>query len=214
MARAYATDTFPFPVLRPSYQSLFELGLRFTSLRRHLEAAQAYRAALSFDPGSTDAWNNLGWSLAELGFYDDAIAAYEMALRLRPDLARAANNLALAKDARSGALFRRAFTRQQSGQLDEAIRIYRALLARNADWTNAHYNLGHALMMQGRCSEAVAEFERTLRLRPLYPAAHLHLASCLGKLGRPAEAAQHRATYEASVHVQQDSTASRGEHEL
>jgi len=210
MARAYATDTFPYPVTRPSYQSLFELGLRFTALRRHLEAAQAYRAALSFDPRSTDAWNNLGWSLAELGFYDDAIAAYETALRLQPDLVRAVNNLALAKDARSGVLFRRAFALQQSGHLDEAIRIYRGLLAQSPDWTNAHYNLGHALMMQGRCSEAVGEFERTLRLQSVYPAAHFHLASCLEKLGRPTDAAQHLARYEASLRAQHDTTASRG----
>jgi tetratricopeptide (TPR) repeat protein len=183
VARAYAADTFPFSVARPSYQSLFDLGLRFTRDRRHVEAAQAYRAALGFDSGSTDAWNNLGWSLAQLGFYDEAIAAYEQALRLRPDLARARNNLTMAENARSESRFKRAFRLQQAGELDEAIRTYRDLLAHNPSWVNAHYNLGHALMTQGRCPDAVVEFKQTLALQPAHAGAQLNLASCLVKLG-------------------------------
>jgi len=153
--------------------------------------------------------NNLGWSLAELGFYDDAIATYQAALRLPGDLERVKNNLAWATSARSNRLFARAFALQQGGQLDEAIRIYRALLADNHGWVNAHYNLAHALMTQGKCEEAVAEFERTLALQPVYPSAHLHLASCLEKLGKPLDAAQHRAIYEASARRVDDSAASR-----
>lgn len=209
VAAAYATDTFPFAVARPSYQSLFDLGFRFTRNRQHLEAAQAYRAALGFDPGSVDALNNLGWSLAELGFYDEAIATYQVALRQRTDLGKVKNNLAWAISARSSGLFARAFALQQGGQLDEAIRIYRALLVENPGWVNAHYNLGHALMTQGRCEEAVVQFERTLALQPDYPAAHLHLASCFEKLGKPLDAAQHRAIYEASARRVDDSAASR-----
>jgi tetratricopeptide (TPR) repeat protein len=198
-ASLYARDSLPFAVTNPGYEGLFQLGLSFTRDRRHVEAAQAYRAALAFTPDSADAWNNLGWSLAELGFYDEAIPAYENALRLRPGWQRATNNLAAAKTARSSLQFSRAFGLQVAGRLDEAIRIYRELLAEYPRWVNAHYNLGHALMTQGHCAEAVAEFERTLALQPTYPAAHLHLASCLEKLGRPADAARHRAVYEVST---------------
>jgi tetratricopeptide (TPR) repeat protein len=198
-ASVYAADSLPFAVAERGYEGLFRLGLGFTGQRRHLEAAQVYRAALRIDPNSADAWNNLGWSLAELGFYDDAVPAYENAVRLRPDLFLARNNLAAAKAAQSGAQFKRAFDLQMAGRLDDAIRVYRELLADYPSWVNAHYNVAHALMTRGQCAEAVPEFERTLALRPDYAAAHLHLASCLVKLGTPAEAARHRAVYEASI---------------
>ena len=196
--KALAADTFPFPVANPGFQSLYALGLGFTRQRQHLEAAEAYRAALSFDRNSVDAWNNLGWSLAQLGLFDAAIPAYDNALRVRPDYTLARNNLAAAKSERSAALFRHAYTLQLGGQLDEAIAIYRELLGVSPGWVNVHYNLGHALMSQGRCAEAVPEFQRTLALQPVYPTAHLHLATCFAKLGQPVDAERHRALYVAA----------------
>jgi Flp pilus assembly protein TadD len=50
---------------------------------------------LRHDPRSADAWNNLGWSLAQLAFRDQAAAAYRQALALRPDDERARSNLRL-----------------------------------------------------------------------------------------------------------------------
>jgi Flp pilus assembly protein TadD len=61
-------------------------------------AAEANRDALHHDPRSADAWNNLGWSLARLGFTAEARHAYESALSLRPGDERAKNNLGLISD--------------------------------------------------------------------------------------------------------------------
>jgi Flp pilus assembly protein TadD len=55
----------------------------------------ANRDALRHNPRSFDAWNNLGWSLAQLGFRDEAAAAYRAALALQPNDERATNNLRL-----------------------------------------------------------------------------------------------------------------------
>jgi tetratricopeptide (TPR) repeat protein len=59
---------------------------------RHVEAAQFYRAANRYAPKATT-WNNLGWSLAALGFRDDAAAAYRAATALDPTFTRARSNL-------------------------------------------------------------------------------------------------------------------------
>jgi Flp pilus assembly protein TadD len=48
---------------------------------------------VQLDPNNADAWNNLGWSLAKLGFRADAARAYERTLAIDPDYERAKNNL-------------------------------------------------------------------------------------------------------------------------
>ena len=77
----------------PDYRSAFNDGLAAIDRADWLAAAEANRDALRHDPRSADAWNNLGWSLAQLGFRPEAAQAYRAALALRPTDARAANNL-------------------------------------------------------------------------------------------------------------------------
>jgi tetratricopeptide (TPR) repeat protein len=79
----------------PDYQSAFDAGLAEMRSNDWLDAACANRGALAHDPFSADAWNNLGWSLAQLGFRTEAAQAYEKALAIQPDHERARNNLAL-----------------------------------------------------------------------------------------------------------------------
>src|SRR6185436_17953855 len=71
VARAYASGNLP-PALSPATDDSngwYLLGWSFTQSERHLEAAQAYRAAIARDPRNAAAWNNLGWTLGKLGFY-------------------------------------------------------------------------------------------------------------------------------------------------
>jgi len=79
----------------PSYEAAFRDGLVAIGRRDWLTAARANRDALRHDASSADAWNNLGWSLAQLGFRDEAANAYNRSLALRPDDERTRNNLAL-----------------------------------------------------------------------------------------------------------------------
>ncbi len=92
-AVAYAAGTAPFPVARNDYRSWFDLGAQKTTAGHDLEAAIAYRQALNLDPGSADALNNLGWSLALLGFRAEARDAFTQAVALRPDFDLARRNL-------------------------------------------------------------------------------------------------------------------------
>lgn len=75
----------------------YRQGLFFTRQERHLDAALMYRQALKLDPQSADVCNNLGWSLAKLGLYQEAVPQLEHALSLRPDYDLARNNLAWVK---------------------------------------------------------------------------------------------------------------------
>lgn len=97
IALAYANGMLP-PHLRVSDpQTYYHHGVMLTQRGQHLDAALVYRQALQFTPESADIYNNCGWSLAKLGFYQASIAMFEQALRLRPGFALAEHNLAWVK---------------------------------------------------------------------------------------------------------------------
>lgn len=96
-ARSYASGVPPARPETASYQARLELGLALGQQRNFVESALAYRAALELDPRSADALNNLGWTLNQLGFLQEAIPILEKALEIRPDFQLARNNLAWAR---------------------------------------------------------------------------------------------------------------------
>ncbi|HVS03809.1 MAG TPA: sulfatase-like hydrolase/transferase, partial [Thermoanaerobaculia bacterium] len=57
-------------------------GLRLAGEKRHGEAVALLRRVLAESPGLTDAWASLGSSLADLGQYREAEAAYQRAMEL------------------------------------------------------------------------------------------------------------------------------------
>jgi tetratricopeptide (TPR) repeat protein len=82
-----------------NYSSALGAGLQAIGRGDWLDAAEANRDALRHDSRSADAWNNLGWSLAQLGFRTEAVQAYRAALALRPNDPRTGNNLRLVQSA-------------------------------------------------------------------------------------------------------------------
>jgi tetratricopeptide (TPR) repeat protein len=93
VASAYAAGSAPFPVARNDYAAWFAFALSETGNGRDLNAAIAYRQALKFDARSSDALNNLGWTLGRLGFRSEARDALMRALAIRPGFELASNNL-------------------------------------------------------------------------------------------------------------------------
>jgi Flp pilus assembly protein TadD len=79
---------------RPSPEALVSLSRTRFEARDFTTSAEASRAAISLRPENAEAFNNLGLALAELGKHDDAIAAFESALRIQPGFELARNNLA------------------------------------------------------------------------------------------------------------------------
>lgn len=82
------------------------------------------------------------------------------------------------------ALFRQAVALQRAGDLNAAIRLYEALIARAPDHYDAHMNLGVALRHAGRAAEAVERYLQAEALRPQDPTPALSLGSALVDLGR------------------------------
>jgi tetratricopeptide (TPR) repeat protein len=83
----------------------------------------------------------------------DAIAEYQIALRMKPDSAPAYFHL--------GNMF------HKMGRLTDAVEQYEASVRIDPDVPEVHYELAYALaQMPGRLAEAIAECQKMLLLKP------------------------------------------------
>ena len=109
-------------------------GNALRELGRMPEALASYARATAIDPKLAIAHHNVGSALQDLGRHAEALASFERALALRPEaptmVGRGSCLLAL-------------------GRLDEAIEAYRAAIAHDGAYVDAHANLGSALVSRG-----------------------------------------------------------------
>ncbi len=103
-------------------------------------------------PGNAGAWATLGWVHLGRGDTTEAIAAYQQAVKLKPDYADACFNLAL--------------LRQQSGRLAQAEALYQQTLESDPRHVGALLNLGAIRLTQGRWNDAIAIYGRVLAIDP------------------------------------------------
>jgi Flp pilus assembly protein TadD len=101
--------------------------------------------------------------------YDAAVPAWEKAVSLDPDDARAHNNLGIAL---AGA-----------GKMSEAVAEYRKSLALNAHSSQTENNLGSALAEEGNLEEARQHFEKALGINPDNASAEVNLGNALSAEG-------------------------------
>jgi hypothetical protein len=121
-----------------------------------------------------------GSELAKIpGRSAEAIAQFEAAIRLNPDLAEAHFYLA-------------SLLQQEPGRLPEAAAHYEEVLRLSPDDFKAHTNLGNILVLQGKAPEAIAHYRAALRLNPNLAEVHFDLALVLlGTPGGTPEAIEH-----------------------
>lgn len=133
------------------------------------------------EPSSAEEALELGNSLLLAGRAAEAVHAYERAIELRPDNARAHNNLAVAW--------------AEQRRFEPAIAGYQQALRLDPQYAEAHYNLGNALRELARREDALASYDRACALRPDWEAVHCNRGLALAGLGREtdAEAAYRRA---------------------
>ena len=104
----------------------------------------------ALQPELADIHNNLGNALREQGKFDEAVASYQQALRIKPDFAHAWNNLGIVL--------------AQKGQLSEAVAAFHKALELQPDYAVAYSNLGAGLSSkQGKPGEAIQSFREALR---------------------------------------------------
>lgn len=123
------------------------------------EAESCYRAALRARPDYPDAHYNLAGLLLSRDARDEAIPHLREVLRLQPGDDRARSKLAETLEARAHRL-------AGSGKIKEAAADFRELTALKPDDADAYTNLGVALAIEGKLSEAKEILERALQLNP------------------------------------------------
>jgi superkiller protein 3 len=176
VAQAPSNPEYPLE-LSKSYSALLQLkpaGRSAEDLQRMRERAIA---ALEKVPESTRAfsqWNQIGWLQVESGRDEEAIHAYQEAIRLAPDDGNAYSGLALA------------LVRQ--GKPDEAERVCREWLRFEPSRVIAHCNLVTALLSQNKLDEAIAACRETIKLHPKHTVSYANLGLALQRQGKLDEA--------------------------
>jgi protein O-GlcNAc transferase len=82
-----------------------------------------------------------------------------------------------------------AVRRHQSGQLPDAERLYRQVLAEHPNHAGAIHHLGLIALQTGRKNVAIQFIRQAIALQPGYAEAHCNLGNALRESGRPDEAA-------------------------
>jgi Flp pilus assembly protein TadD len=97
------------------------------------------------------------------------------------------------------------------GKIQGAIAHYTKAIELSPNYSEAHNNLGNALLQQGKLSQAVSSFERALEIKPDYAEAHNNLGVALARQGRLNEAIVH---FSESVRLEPNYAQARANLEL
>jgi tetratricopeptide (TPR) repeat protein len=155
--------------------ALHRLGIVEFQRGRRQEALARMAEAISIRPDA-QILSDCGLVLTSLGDLGAALASYDGALALRPDLAET--------HCRRGDVLR------GLGRAGEAAASYDRALALSPGFAQALNNRGLALMALGRRDEALASYDEALAVRPDYVLAHCNRGRALQELGRLEEALQ------------------------
>jgi tetratricopeptide (TPR) repeat protein len=90
-ARADGPDPMAPPLSAPavSAESRVNDGIKLGKKKDWAGAERAYRDAVRLDPALPEGWNGLGFALRNQKKYTESIAAYQEALKRRPNYAQA-----------------------------------------------------------------------------------------------------------------------------
>jgi serine/threonine-protein kinase len=198
------------------------LGLALQNLGKPEEAIAEHRIAIRLKPDHATFYSNLSIALIGRGRYDEAIVEVRDAIRLQPDFAQAhvilGNALRQRKQIKEAiaeflAAIRLkpdfAVAHKQLGILmcddtheyQAAVTEFRKVLELTPTDADARFNLGNALVGEGKIAEATAEFREAIRLKRDYAKAHYGLGLVLGRQGRDQEAI---ASYRQAIRLQPD----------
>jgi serine/threonine protein kinase/Tfp pilus assembly protein PilF len=151
------------------------LGFVMATLDRNWSGSeQAFEKALSLNSSYATAHQWYSVVLRSLGRFDQAIEESQKAQELDP--------LSPIINATVGQCFY--FARRY----DEAIKLYRRMLAVESNYRWTHYLVACALREKGWYKEAIAEFEEALRLMPGEPVVNSDLAYTFALSGRKEDA--------------------------
>lgn len=124
----------------------------------------------------------------------DAVAAFEQAVKLDPDLAEAHFRLALGYEALGK-------QEEAESEYKKAVETYKKHLDANEDDAEGHYNLGQTYANLGQYSEAIREYRQATRLKTDDPDIYYDLGVAHTKLAQYDNAA---AAFSKSLEIDPD----------
>ena len=186
LAKLYPPKPGTLAGKNPSDETLNQLIALYNKGQIRTVTQECDRLTKEF-PQSFLLWNLLGAANNAQGKLEEAIAAHNKALLIKPDFAEAHNNI--------GAAF------LSQGKFEEASAAYDKALLIKPDYANAHYNLGITLQELDRLEEAVASYTKAIALKPDYTEAHYNLGNSLEELGRSTDA---EASYRRAIALKPD----------
>ena len=167
-----------------SVAALERLAICYSSLKQYARAEAVVEHALKLAPAA-ELWVQLGIARAGPGNVKEAIAAFEKAAELDPEMAEAYNS--------AGAM------EFESGDAVRGEAALRTAIRAQPNYAPAHDNLGNLLAETGRFAEADYHFKAALRYQENYVGAHYNYALALNRVHRLADA---RAQVEAILAIQ------------
>ena len=184
-------------------KTLLAIGRIHLQADRLGPAREAVVRVTQLDPGSPEAWNDLGGIEAASGNAQEALRMYQKALALGPDLPYALENAArmqekLGNTAEAERLYRRALAVEphsggaanglglllaQTGHTDEARHLFEQAISVRRDDTSAINNLAVLYANAGQTNDAIAAFEYGIKVAPDDDTLYLNLARTWVRLG-------------------------------
>jgi tetratricopeptide (TPR) repeat protein/thiol-disulfide isomerase/thioredoxin len=153
-------------------------GWAYYQLKQWRQAADDLGLALALNPGNTESefWFDLGYSCAEAGWHNGALAAYSRCIELNPNGRAAWNN--------RGVLY------EKRGELDKAVADFSRAIALDAKYDTAWNNRSRVHASLGRWEKTVEDCTNFLALvqRPRQPEAYYRRAAAYVRLRRYGEA--------------------------
>jgi len=124
-------------------------------------AAQPGSVAVTESLPDAEAYLKRGEASAGAHKYDEAIADYDMAIRLRPDYAEAYNDRGHAYH-------------WKGGNAHQAIADFTRAIELRPDYPTAYNNRGVVYLAGGDAARGIADFDRALELNPTFRNAHVN----------------------------------------
>jgi tetratricopeptide (TPR) repeat protein len=172
----------------PQTASWINMSLDQYRQGEYRQSIDTARRALQLDPNSAEAYNNIGASYGAMQQWDVAIQNEREALRLRPDLQIAKNNLALFRqkkmadgttpeaNASVAELIDRSLALNQSGKYRESIAAAQAALQIDPGSAEAWNNIAAGDEALHRWNAAIVAAHKALALQPDFQLAKNNLA--------------------------------------
>jgi tetratricopeptide (TPR) repeat protein len=156
--------------LAPLYAARGEFEKAIATFKQIIEVA----AVVKDKSRQSGSYHGIGNVYSDLRQFDEAIAAYQKAIELDPNLAYPHNGL--------GNVY------QQNGRYPEAIAAYQKAIELDPNNALSHNGLGNVYSDNGRYPEAIAAYQKAIELDPNFAAPHNGLGNVYRQNGRYPEA--------------------------